>query len=367
MFLHWLYPLVKYSIFFNLFRYITFRSAGAAITALGISFFLGPWIIRKLELRGIRERVRSDGPRRHLTKEGTPTMGGLIILASVVLPTVLWADVCNRYVLLTLLATVWMGAVGFLDDYLKVVKEVPKGLVGRYKLVGQIVLGIVIATFLYLRPFDPRWATATSLPFFKGWALDLGLLYLVMVVFVISGTSNAVNLTDGLDGLAIGLVGIVAAALGLVAYVTGRADFSAYLGIPYIRGAGELTVYCTALVGASLGFLWFNAYPARVFMGDTGALSLGAALGTLSVLLKVELLLPVIGGVFVAEVASVVLQRYYFKYTRKRTGEGRRIFRMAPLHHHFELLGWSEPKIVVRFWIVGILLALLGLSTFKVR
>jgi len=367
MFLYWLYPLVKYFTFFNLFRYITFRSAGAAVTALAISFLLGPWIIRKLESMQIKERIRPEGPQSHLVKEGTPTMGGLIVLAGVVVPTLLWADVGNRYVLLTLSATIWMGAVGFLDDYLKVVKQLPNGLIGRYKLIGQVILGLGVGVMLYLWPSDPRWATATSMPFFKGWALDLGWMYIPMVVFVIAGTSNAVNLTDGLDGLAIGLVGIVAAALGLVAYVTGRADFSAYLGIPYLRGTGELTVYCAALVGASLGFLWFNAYPARVFMGDTGALSLGGALGTLAVLLKVELLLPVIGGVFVAEVISVILQRYYFKYTKRKTGTGRRIFRMAPLHHHFELLGWPEPKVVVRFWIVGILLALLGLSTFKIR
>jgi len=356
-----LFPLREYISGFNLFRYISVRSAFAAITALLISFVVGPYVIRKLKEKQIGEEIRTDGPQTHLKKAGTPTMGGLIILAAVLLPTLLWAQVANLYVILILFATVWMGAVGFLDDYLKVVKKKPKGLVARYKLVGQITLGAIIGAVIYLWPELRGINTLTSVPFFKNYEIDFGIFYIPMVIFVVTATSNAVNLSDGLDGLAAGLVGISVTAWAAIAYVTGRVDFSDYLNILYLPGAGELTVFCAALVGAALGFLWFNAYPAQVFMGDTGALALGSGLGTLAVLLKKELWLPIIGGVFVAENLSVIVQVAYYKRTRKR------IFKMAPLHHHFELLGWEEPKVVIRFWIAAILLALLSLSTFKIR
>ncbi len=356
-----LFPLSKYISGFNLFQYISFRSAGAAITALLISFIVGPRIIHKLREHQIGQEIRKDGPQTHLKKAGTPTMGGLIILLALLVPTILWAKP-NLDVLLVLLATIWMGAVGYLDDYLKVVKKLPKGLIGRYKIVGQISLGLVVGCVIYFSPAFAGIATLTTVPFFKNYEFDFGLLYIPMVMFIITAMSNSVNLSDGLDGLAIGLVAISAIAWAGISYLSGRIDFSDYLNILYLPGAGELTVFCAALIGAALGFLWYNAHPAQVFMGDTGSLALGGALGTLALVLKKELLLPIIGGVFVAESLSVILQVWYFK----RTG-GKRIFRMAPLHHHFELKGWSEPQVVVRFWIVGILLALLSLTTFKVR
>ncbi|MDZ7262065.1 MAG: phospho-N-acetylmuramoyl-pentapeptide-transferase [candidate division KSB1 bacterium] len=361
MFYYIFYPLRGLVSGFNIFRYISFRSASAAIMALLISFIVGPWIINKLKEKQIGEKIRQDGPQTHLKKAGTPTMGGLIILISVLVPTLCWAQLGNIYVLLILGATIWMGSVGFLDDYLKVVKKMPKGLVGRYKLLGQISLGLIIGSILYFWPEFREIRSVTTLPFFKNYEIDFGVFYIPVVIFVITATSNSVNLTDGLDGLAIGLVGIAALAFAAISYITGRVDFSDYLNIIYLPGTGELTVYCSALLGASLGFLWFNTHPAQVFMGDTGALALGGALGTVAVLIKKELLLVIIGGVFVAESLSVILQVAYYKRTQKR------IFRMAPLHHHFELKGWEEPKVVVRFWIIGILLALLTLSTFKIR
>ncbi len=356
-----LYPLKDYISGFNLFRYITFRSAWAAITALLISFIVGPYIIRKLREHQIGEEIRADGPATHLKKKGTPTMGGLIILAAVMIPTLLWARVTNIYVLLILLSTIWMGIVGFIDDYLKSVKKYPRGLVARYKLIGQLGLGLIVGSILYFHPQFEGIRTLSTVPFFKNYEIDFGLLYIPMVIFVITAASNAVNLTDGLDGLAIGLVGISATAWAGIAYISGRIDFSDYLNIIYLPGAGELTVFSAALVGAAIGFLWYNSYPAQVFMGDTGALALGSALGTLAILLKKELLLVIIGGVFVAEVLSVIIQVTYFKRT------GKRIFKMAPIHHHFELCGWEEQKVVVRFWIIGILLVLFSLSTFKIR
>ncbi|RMG63343.1 MAG: phospho-N-acetylmuramoyl-pentapeptide-transferase [Calditrichaeota bacterium] len=354
---------------FNVFRYITVRSALAAITALLLSWYIGPKIIRLLRKHQIGEEIRHDGPESHLSKAGTPTMGGLIILGSVLIAVLLWARLSNFYVQLILLATVWMGVVGFVDDYLKVVKKMKRGLIGRYKLAGQISLGLIIASAIYFNPeFVHKGINSnTSVPFFKNLEINFGFLYVPLVVLVITGTSNAVNLTDGLDGLATGLIAIAMLTFAGIAYVTGNAIFSDYLNIIYLPGSGELTVFCLAVVGAAMGFLWFNTYPAEVFMGDTGALALGSSLGAAAVLIKKEILLVLIGGVFVAEALSVILQTSYFKYTRKKFGQGRRIFKMAPLHHHFELKGWHESKVVVRFWIVGILLALLSLTTFKVR
>lgn len=357
---------------FGLIRYLTFRAAAAALTALVIAFWLGPKVIRILRERQIGEAAKVEAPKTHLAKAGTPTMGGLIVLMAVLVPTLLWGNLGNAYVLLIVFTTGALGAVGFVDDYLKVVKKKPKGLIGRYKIVGQVTVGLVVGGVIY---FCPQWIdpdlwklnTSTTVPFVKNMEFDFGLFYIPVVIFVITATSNAVNLTDGLDGLAIGLVGIVALTLGIISYISGNAVLSEYLTIPFLRGNGELVIFCAALAGGALGFLWFNAYPAQVFMGDTGSLALGGALGVLCVLIKKELLLPTLGGVFLAETVSVIIQRMYFKYTKRRFGEGRRVFRMAPLHHHFEMLGWPEPKIVTRFYIVAVLLMILSLATFKVR
>jgi len=367
---HLLYPLRDSISGLNLFGYITFRSAFAGITALALSLAFGPFMIRRLKRFQVVESIREYVPETHRAKEGTPVMGGLIILFAVILPTVLWADLTNPYVLLILLSTVWMGGVGFIDDYLKAIRGVPKGLVGRYKMIGQVLLGLIIGLVLYGYGPSGRWTTISSLPFLKNWMVDFDVqlfgvslrwLYIPFVAFVITGTSNAVNLTDGLDGLAAGLVAIAALAFAAITYVTGHVVFSSYLDILYLPGAGELAIFCVALVGACLGFLWYNAHPAEVFMGDTGALALGGILGTLAVLAKKELLLAIIGGLFVAEVLSVMIQVATFKWC------GKRVFLRTPFHHHFELKGWPETKVVVRFWIVGILLALLSLSTLKIR
>ncbi len=357
---------------FGLVRYITFRAAAAAVTALIIAFWLGPKIIRKLREKQIGEAAKLEAPKTHLTKAGTPTMGGFIVLAAILIPTLLWGNIGNIYVVLMIFVTVTLGAVGFLDDYLKVVKKKPKGLIGRYKIVGQVFVGLVVGSIIYFYPhiIDPDlWKinSSTTVPFFKNREFDFGVLYIPMVIFFITATSNAVNLTDGLDGLAIGIVGIVALTLAFISYISGNALLSEYLTIPFLRGNGELVVYCAAMVGASLGFLWFNAYPAQVFMGDTGSLALGGAIGALCVLIKKELLLPTLGGVFLAETVSVIIQRLYFKYTKRKYGVGRRVFKMAPLHHHFEMLGWPEPKIVTRFYIIAILMMIVSLATFKVR
>jgi len=279
----------------------------------------------------------------------------------ILIPTLLWADLTNPYIHLVLLTTIWMGIVGFVDDYLKAIKKQPKGMVARKKFMGQIVLGLILGIILYLKPPSPEFTTSTGIPFLKNVVIPFGILYIPFVTLIITGSSNAVNLTDGLDGLAIGLVGICAAAFAAIAYITGRVDYSNYLAIEYLRGAGELSIFCGALLGSALGFLWFNSHPAEVFMGDTGALSLGAAVGTLAILTKKEVLLIIVGGVFVIEVLSVMIQVVSFKMT------GKRVFRMSPIHHHFELLGWPEPKVVVRFWIAGIIFALITLSTFKIR
>lgn len=356
-----LYPLSKYISGFNLFRYITFRMAYATVTAMLISFLFGNVFIEMLKRYQVKENIRTDGPKTHLMKEGTPTMGGLLILISIIIPSLFWADLSNRYIQLILLVTIWLGGLGFMDDYLKAKRKERKGLVARKKFIGQVALGLILGTILYLYPPDPNFTTATDLPFFKNYYLSFGILYIPFVVLVITGASNAVNLTDGLDGLAIGLVGICALTFAGLCYVTGRIDFSRYLNIQYLHGAGELAVFCGALMGACLGFLWFNANPAKVFMGDTGALALGGALGALALLVKKEMLLVIIGGVFVLEAASVIIQVMYFKMT------GKRVFKMAPLHHHFELSGWKEQQVVVRFWILGVICALLTLSTLKIR
>ena len=363
-----LYPLKDTFFGFNVFSYISFRGAGAAITALLISFLIGPKIIRTLLFYQIGETIRKTGPESHLKKEGTPTMGGIIVLLAIILPTILWAKIDNQHIILILVATMWMGTIGFLDDYLKIIKKYSRGLIARYKMAGQITLGLIVGIISINYPAVTQYNTSISIPFLANGTLDVGwILYLVLSVLVITGTSNAVNLTDGLDGLATGLVAIATLVFGAIAYATGRLDYSNYLNIIYLPGTGELFVFCLAMVGACIGFLWFNAKPAKVFMGDTGSLAMGAALGTMAVLLKKEILLILIGGVFVAESFSVILQIYYFKYTKKKYGKGRRILRMAPLHHHFELAGWPENHVVVRFWIMGILLALISLSTFKIQ
>jgi phospho-N-acetylmuramoyl-pentapeptide-transferase len=362
MFYHFLYPLHTWFAPFNVFRYITFRSAYALATALLIALALGPPVIQRLRQLKIGQKVRDDGPQSHLPKAGTPTMGGLLIVISIAVTTLLWGNLSNRNVVIALCAMLWMGLVGFIDDYLRVVKHLRKGLLGRYKLAGQILLGIGIFMAVFFYPsgglLDPG---ETNVPFLKRTVVDFGWMYLPFVILVVTGASNAVNLADGLDGLAAGMTAFAAVALGGMCYVTGHVKFSAYLNVPYIAGAGELTVFCAAVIGATLGFLWWNCYPADVFMGDTGSLSLGAALGAVAVLIKREFLLAIVGAVFVLEALSVMAQVLSFKLW------GKRVLRMAPLHHHFELSGWKEPRVVVRFWITAALCALIGLSTLKLQ
>jgi len=355
-------------IVFNLFRYITFRSAGALLTALILAFLLGRPTIRWLQRLRVGQVVRKEGPETHLEKAGTPTMGGALIVMAAAVSTLLWAELTNWYTVLALLAFLLMGALGFLDDYLKVVEKKTQGLVGRYKLAGQLVFGVSLGAFLLARPLSDVPAHWTMVPFFADWAAVLWPpAYVVFVALVVSGTSNAVNLTDGLDGLAAGLTAIAAATFGVFAYLIGRVDTSSYLGLFYLPGSGELTVFAVAVAGATLGFLWFNAHPAEVFMGDTGSLALGGALGVMAILLKAEFLLLIVGGVFVLEAVSVILQTGWFRYTARRHGSGRRIFRMAPIHHHFEKAGWPESKVVIRFWILGVLFAMVAFSTLKIR
>jgi len=362
MFYHLFTQLTPYVSGFNLFRYITFRTAFATITAILISLVLGSFFIRLLKKYQIKENIRAEGPESHQAKQGTPTMGGLIVLVAIIIPTVLWADLTNYFVLMILLVTFWLGLIGFMDDYLKAVKKEPKGMVGRKKLIGQIFLGLVFGLVLTLLPPNSSFDGTTEIPFFKNYILNLGILYIPFIIIVITSSSNAVNLTDGLDGLAIGLTGLCFIAFLGLAYVAGRSDFSGYLQIEYVPGAGEMAVYCGAAVGAALGFLWFNSHPAEVFMGDTGSLALGGALGAIAILIKKELLLIIVGGVFVIETLSVIIQVISYKYRG-----GKRVFKMAPIHHHFELLGWPESKVVVRFWIIGALFALLTISTLKIR
>jgi phospho-N-acetylmuramoyl-pentapeptide-transferase len=370
---HLLAPLAGDGGFYNLFTYITFRAAGAAVTAILLALMVGPAIIRRLEARNVGQVIRAEGPATHHAKRGTPTMGGLIILLATAGPTLLWAKLDNRYVWVAVIATLWMGAIGFVDDYLKFIQGKPRGLVARYKLVGQVTFGIVLGTYLLLAPLAADLpANSTTLPFFKYVLLILPpLVYVAFVTFVITGSSNSVNLTDGLDGLAAGLTVIAAGAFAIFAYLFGRVDASEYLRVYFLRGAGELSIFCTALMGAALGFLWFNAHPAEVFMGDTGSLAIGGALGTVAIVLKSEFLLLLVGGVFVAEAVSVIIQTGVFRWHKRRRGQEyasqHRIFRMAPLHHHLEKLGWAEAKVVVRFYIIGILCALLAVSTLKIR
>ncbi|HLG22025.1 MAG TPA: phospho-N-acetylmuramoyl-pentapeptide-transferase [Candidatus Manganitrophaceae bacterium] len=358
MFYHFLYPLHTVYPFFNVFRYITFRTIYAVITALVISFLIGQWVTELLRRYQIGQQIRSEGPQSHQEKSGTPTMGGVIMLAAIMLSTLLWADLKNSYIWLVLFATVGFGLIGFWDDWLKCVRKNSKGLIPRRKFSLQILVAMIIALGLYL---SPAYSTILSVPFFKNITPDLGMFYIPFAILVIVGASNAVNLTDGLDGLAIGPITVTAVAYMIVAYVTGHRVFSEYLLIPHIEGAGELSVFCGSVIGASLGFLWFNAYPATIFMGDVGSLPLGGSLGTVAVVSKHELLLMLVGGIFVIEALSVIFQVASFK------SSGKRVFLMAPIHHHFELKGWKEPKIVVRFWIVSIILALLSLSTLKLR
>ncbi|HEX9113087.1 MAG TPA: phospho-N-acetylmuramoyl-pentapeptide-transferase [Nitrospirota bacterium] len=355
-----LYPLRDKFVGFNVFRYITFRSAGAVLTALIVSFLLGPAVIAWLRRLKVGQHVRNDGPQTHLTKQGTPTMGGLLILAALVSSVILWSDLANKYVWVVLFATLAFGGIGFWDDYLKVVKKRSTGLRAFQKFGLQIMASLAIAFFLYFDKSDPN-STILSLPFMKQLFLDLGWFYLPFVVIVIVGSSNAVNLTDGLDGLAIGLVGIASTANAVIVYLGGNRVIANYLNILYIPGSGELAIFCGAMLGASLGFLWYNAHPAEVFMGDVGSLSLGGALGTLAVVTKHELILIIVGGIFVAETVSVMLQVASYKLT------GKRIFKMAPIHHHFEQIGWPESKVIVRFWVVGIILALVSIGSLKLR
>ncbi len=363
MFYEWIYPLhhIHGLSFLNVFRYITFRTAYAAVTSLLLCYLLGPVMIAWLRRVKLGQKIRAEGPQAHLSKAGTPTMGGLLIVAAIVLPTLLWGNFHSRPMWLAVLATVWLGGLGFLDDWLRVVKGAPKGLLGRYKLVGQVLLGLIVGLVLVHWPEPGLPATTTHIPFLKFRYLDFGLLFVPFVILVITASSNAVNLTDGLDGLATGLVAVAALAFAGMCYVSGHARISAYLNITTLPYSGELAVFCAAVLGAALGFLWYNCHPADVFMGDTGSLALGGALGVVAVLIKREFWLVLVGGVFVAEALSVMIQVVSFRLW------GRRVFRMAPLHHHFELLGWAESRVVLRFYIVGVLLALLSLSTFKLQ
>ncbi|WP_151669665.1 phospho-N-acetylmuramoyl-pentapeptide-transferase [Nitrincola schmidtii] len=352
--------LTQYFSAFSVFRYITLRGILGVLTALSISLILGPYLINQLRHRQIGQAVRNDGPQSHLSKSGTPTMGGGLILLAIAVSTLLWADLSNRYVWITLFVLIVFGAVGWVDDWRKVIEKNPRGLPARWKYFWQSVGGAGAAIILYLTAQSPV-ETQLIVPFFKDIIIDMGLFFIVFTYFVIVGSSNAVNLTDGLDGLAIMPTVMVAGALAVFAYLSGHFQFANYLHIPHVPGAGELIIICGAIVGAGLGFLWFNTYPAQVFMGDVGALSLGAVLGVMAVIVRQELVLVIMGGIFVMETVSVILQVASYKLT------GRRIFRMAPIHHHFELKGWPEPRVIVRFWIITVILVLIGLATLKLR
>jgi len=361
--LYWLLPPLRdVFFFFNVFGYITVRAALAGVTALAISLFLGPWVIRKLKQHQIGEEIRELGPQSHMAKRGTPSMGGLMIIASTLIPTLLWSDLGNIYVWLAVFTMLTFGAVGFYDDFLKIRKKKSKGLIARYKFIWQILLSIVVGGVLLWMGLNGRFDLHLSVPFIKTWVPYLGVAYLPWITLIMVGASNAVNLADGLDGLAIGLTLISVTAFTMLAYTTGNIRWSEYLQIPYAAQGAELTIFLGAMFGACLGFLWYNCHPAEVFMGDVGALSLGATLGIVAIMIKQELLLLMVAGVFIIEALSVMLQVSYF-----RISGGKRIFRMAPLHHHFELIGWSEQKVVVRFWILAIFFALFSLTTLKLR
>jgi phospho-N-acetylmuramoyl-pentapeptide-transferase len=359
MIYHLLYPLHTTISFFNVFRYITFRTIFASITALLICLIFGQWMIQKLQDMQIGQQIRDDGPQSHLVKKGTPTMGGILIILAVVLSTLFWANLSDVYVWIILLVTLGYGLIGFIDDYKKLAGKSSKGVSGKKRLMAEIIIALFVSMVLYLKP---GFSAQITIPFFKTVLPNLGWGYVLLSTFIIVGAANAVNLTDGLDGLAIGPVVICFVTYLLFAYFAGNVKIASYLQVPHVSGVGELAVFCGALVGAGLGFLWFNAYPAEVFMGDVGSLSLGGALGTIAIATKQEILLAIVGGIFVIETFSVIFQVGYFKMTG-----GKRILRMAPLHHHFELKGWAEPKVIVRFWIISILLALVALSTLKLR
>lgn len=346
--------------FLNVFRYLTFRAILGVLTALVISFWIGPGMIRRLGYHQIKQTIRHDGPESHLAKAGTPTMGGALLLVAIGIATLLWSDLTNRFVWVVLLTTFAFGAVGWADDYKKIINKDPRGIGARNKFFWQSVAGLTSALFLYYTARSPV-ETQLIVPVFKDVAINLGPMFIVLAYLVIVGSSNAVNFTDGLDGLAIMPTVMVGGALGIFAYLTGNTNFAQYLGIPYIAGAGEVLIFCAALVGAGLGFLWFNTYPAMIFMGDVGALALGAALGVIAVVVRQEIVLFIMGGLFVMETLSVIVQVVSFKLT------GKRVFRMAPLHHHYELKGWPEPRVIVRFWIITVILVLIGLGTLKVR
>ncbi|HET9843410.1 MAG TPA: phospho-N-acetylmuramoyl-pentapeptide-transferase [Gammaproteobacteria bacterium] len=352
--------LTRFNHAFQVFHYITLRSILAALTALAFSLCFGPTLIRWLKVKQLGQMVRDDGPQSHFSKKGTPTMGGALILLAITVATLLWADLRNRYVWITLFVTLSFGLIGWVDDYRKIIKRNSKGLPARWKYLYQSFVGFAAVIYLYFQATTPQ-ETALIFPFFKDWILPLGIFYIFFCYFVIVGSSNAVNLTDGLDGLAILPTVLVGGALGVFAYVAGHKEFAEYLAVPYIYGAGELAIFCSSIVGAGLGFLWFNSYPAQIFMGDVGALALGAALGIVAVIVRQEIVLFIMGGIFVLETLSVILQVASFKLT------GQRIFKMAPIHHHFELIGWPEPKVIVRFWILTVILVLLGLATLKLR
>jgi phospho-N-acetylmuramoyl-pentapeptide-transferase len=353
-----LYALHNQYSLFNVFRYITFRAILAILTALVISFFLGPWVIRKLKDLQVKQYIREDGPKNHREKEGTPTMGGTLILFSIGVAVLLWADLTNFFIWVALLVLVGFGAIGFVDDYLKLTRRNSKGLSMKQKFLLQVLVALGASLLLYV---NPTFRSTLAFPFIKGLMPDLGEFYILLVILVIVGTSNAVNLTDGLDGLATGPVLISAGTFMVLSYLAGNVKIASYLQIPYVSGSGELTIFCGALVGAAMGFLWYNTYPAQIFMGDTGSVSLGAALGAVAIMTKQEFLLAIVGGLFVVETLSVIFQVASYKLRKKR------IFRMAPIHHHFELLGWAEPKVIVRFWIITLCLALLAFSTLKLR
>ena len=359
MLYHLLYPLHTTFSAFNVFRYITFKTIYTSLTTFFICFLLGPWMIEKLASMQVGQYIRDDGPKSHFDKAGTPTMGGTLIILSLTASILLWSDLTNYYVWIVLFVIIGFGLIGFIDDYLMQVKKQSKGLTVRKKLLLQVIVALATGTMVYV---SPDFSTQVTIPFFKNIRPDFGWGYIIFAAFVIVGASNAVNLTDGLDGLAIGPVIIAAATYMFFSYVSGHVKIAGYLQLNYVAGAGELTIFCGALAGAGLGFLWFNSYPAQIFMGDVGSLSLGAFLGTIAVITKQEILLALVGGLFVIEALSVIFQVGFFKMT-----SGKRIFKMAPLHHHFELKGWPEPKVIVRFWIIAIALALLAMSTVKLR